>query len=159
MKKKTVLEQQKSDTVGNNNDRKYTPTQIMKRRDAATKIQNAYRIFLARIDITIIRYTRYLQKHWYLERIYNIIVSKLQNPNENFIHETIVTNDNNNNNNNSIQATEKILVNDTKNTHINYNDDNSNKNSNDNTKENRGITKKKEGKKLLGSYNLYVYFV
>ena len=146
MKKKTVLEQQKSDSVGNNNDRKYTPTQIMKRRDAATKIQNAYRIFLARIDITIIRYTRYLQKHWYLERIYNIIVSKLQNPNENFIHETIVTNDNNDN---SIPATEKILVNDTKNTHINYNDDNSNKNSNDNTKENRGITKKKEGKKLL----------
>ena len=36
--KKDCPEQQKSDTVGNNNDRKYTPTH-MKRRDAATKIQ------------------------------------------------------------------------------------------------------------------------
>ena len=62
--------------VGSN--RKYTPTEVMKRRDAATKIQNAYRIFLARIDIAIIRYTLHLQNHWTVEKIFKLLISKLQ---------------------------------------------------------------------------------
>jgi hypothetical protein len=78
---------------GNNkfsDNRKYTPTEIMKRRDSATKIQNAYRIFLARIDIAIIRYTLHLQTHWTVEKIFNTLISKLQ------ISKTIEYTNNNN---------------------------------------------------------------
>lgn len=59
-------------------EKKYSPAEVAERRDAATRLQNAYRGFLARIDIQFLKYTNYLQDVWSVDKIYRNIIEAYQ---------------------------------------------------------------------------------